>query len=879
MFSPTEILPWDIDDFSGGMTDNYLDGRKNQFQYGDNFVITDNRKLLTRGGSQVSDTTNYLPSYVVANNRTNLLFVFEEFLWEQQGRALYYNDSGYTTMLGPTGNPALPSGLSTNRTSWAYWNHHIILANDSFCTPQKLYKDGSNVFQIRTAGLPELATSPSIAGSNALVYAFANDFKAKYNAHLADAAQHTSGADATNLISVANATDTASLIALITQALTKYTTHESDSQLGALWLYHAGHATATRQLASVVPPTTLAECITRLSDLKSKFNAHDNDGTAHAVAGSHQQALTDPVIRTYIYAFCYTYSYMVGTVTFKDFGTTKIVTLSDVDMPSVTNAAITAIPVISNGLTENYDTAVITVEIYRTIDAGQTLYYVGAVTNGTTVYTDSSSDTTIQSNAVIYTDGDVLDNDTPPKAKYVTVANDICWYAHVKEGTEVHTNRIRQSVKFDIDACPATFYVDVEDEITGIANINIYPIVFCTQRIYRLEGFFDLTGRGSIEKSEISRVTGCQSHLGIVVTLEGIFFPGNDGFYWTDGYQVLKISQELNTTYAALSNKTNIYGTYDATYKRVYWAVQNDSASGDNDAFAIADLKFGVKPDTPFTTASGGTSFAPSAICFYNSYLYRADKRGYLFQHLDSLQTDPKVDTSAVPSAWIKRTIIYNYVSTATNFGNTAVRKWVPKIVFYAKNLSNVSIGINSFNDDSVVPKALKEIRSLSNILWGDSTIVWGTATCIWNYSTLIKAERNFPARGLRCDYKQVQFTNSYTNIENSDTLGTGTIDATLKTVTLTTAPTNIWPENAIDYFISFLADGYVQDFLITARTDTLLTYSDAGNVTVTAVGTKWVIRGYRKNDILNLLNYTIFYSFVSDTQDKYSRSDTGANV
>ncbi len=879
MFSPLQILPWDIDDFSGGMTDNYLDGRKNQFQYGDNFVITDNRKLLTRGGSQISDETNYLPGYLLVNNRTNLMFVFENLLWEQQDRGLYYNDSGYTTLTGPTGNPALPSGASTNRTSWAYWNHHVVLANDSFCTPQKLYKDGSNVFQIRTAGLPALATTPILTGSNALVWAFANDFKAKYNAHLADGAQHTSGVDAANTISAANATNTATLITLVTQALTKYTTHESDSMLGAAWLYHKAQATASRQLASVVPPTTIAECITRLSDLSSKFNAHDNDGTAHGVAGSHQQILATPVARTYIYAFCYTYSYMVGTVTFKDFGPTEIVTLSDVDMPSATNVSISAIPVLANGATENYDTTVITVEIYRTIDAGQTLYYVGAVTNGTTVYTDSSSDTTIQNNnVVIYTDGDVLDNDPPPKAKYVTVANDICWYAHVKEGTEVHTNRIRQSVKFDIDACPETFFVDVEDEIVGIGNINIYPIVLCNERIYRLEGFFDLTGRGFIEKKEISRVTGCTSHLGIVVTLEGLFFPGKDGFYWTDGYQCLKISQEINKTYAALSNKENIYGAYDSTNKRVYWTVQNDTASGDNDAFAIADLKFGVKPDTPFTTASGGASFAPSAICFFESYLYRADKRGYLFQHIDTLQTDPKVDTSAVPADWIVRTIIYNYISTATNFGNTAVRKWVPKIVVYAKNLSNVSIGINGYNDDSVVPKALKEIRVFSNILWGDSTIVWGTATCIWNYSTMIKAERNFPARGLRCDYKQVQFTNSYTNIENSDSLGTGTIDATLKTVTLVTAG-NVWPENAIDYFISFLADSYTQDFLITARTDTVLTYSDAGNVTVTAVGTKWIIRGYRKNDILNLLNYTVFYAYISDTQDKYRSSDTGANA
>lgn len=879
MFSPLQIQPWDIDDFSGGMTDNYLDGRKNQYQYADNFVITDNKKLLTRGGSQVSDTTNYLPNYLLQNNRTNLIFVFEDLLWEQQLRALYYNSSGYTTLTGPTGNPALPSGISTNRTSWAYWNHHIILANDSFCTPQKLYKDGSSIFQIRTAGLPVLATAPTVTGSNALVYAFANSWKTKYNLHCADGAQHTSGVDATNPVTAANATDTASLIALVTQMLTKFTTHEADSQLGAVWLYHKAKATASRVPASVVPPTTVTECVTRLSDLLSKYNAHDNDGTAHGAAGSHQVVLTAPVVRNYIYTFCYTYTYTVGTVTFKDYGTTKIVVASAIDMPSDTNVAITAIPVIANGATENYDTTVITVEIYRTIDAGQTSYYVGAVTNGTAVYTDSSSDTTIQSNAVVYTDGGVLDNDTPPKAKFVTVANDICWYAHVKEGTQVRTNRIRQSIKFDIDSCPATFYTDVEDEITGIANISIYPIVFCKQRIYRLENFFDLTGRGTIDKFEISRVVGCTSHLGIVVTLQGLFFPGNDGFYWTDGYQVYKISTELNTTYAALQNKTNIYGAYDPIYRRVYWAVQKDSSSGDNDAFAIADLKFGISPATPFTTASGGTSFAPSAIAFFNSYLYRADKRGYLFQHLDSLQNDPKVDVLAVPTAWATKTIIYNYVSTATNFGSTSRRKWVPKLIVYAKNISNVSIGINSLNDDSVVPKALKEIRALSNVSWGDSKLVWGDATCVWNYSTLIKAERNFPARGLRCDYKQVQFTNSYTIVENSDTLGVASIDQNAKTVTLYTYPASIWPTDAVDYYISFLADAYVQDFLITARTDSVLTYSDAGNVTLTATNTKWVIRGYRKNDVLNLLNFTILFAYISDTQDKYSKTNTGANA
>lgn len=883
MFSPLITQPYDVDDFSGGITDNYLDCRKNQYQGADNLLITDNKKLMTRGGSEIVDETNYLPGYLISNNRTSLLFAFEDQIFEVQGRNLYYNSSGYATMTGPTGNVAFPAGSLTSKPSWAYWNHHVILTNDAFGSPQKLYKDSGGVFRIRTAGLPALATSPAIAGSNALVFAFANDLKAKYNAHCADAAQHTTAPDATNTISSANASNLATLITLVTEMLSDFTAHEADSQLNSGWAFHKAKATASRAVASAVPPTTLAECITRLSDIKSKFNSHDNDATAHGVGGSHQVILADPVSRTYIYAFVYSYTYTVGTVIFKDFGATTIVEVSGVDMPSVTNAAVTAIPVLANGATENYDTTVIKCEIYRTLDAGQVLYKLGEVTNGTTVYTDSTSDTTLEDSTVIYTDGDVLDFDTPPLCKYVIVANDICWYLHVKEGTEVHTNRFRQSVKFDIDACPGQFYKDLEDEITGGANVGIYPVIFCKERVYRIEGFYDLLGQGFIEAREISRNAGCVSHLGIVVTLEGVFFPGNDGFYWTDAYQVVKISQEINSTYSELvasaNQKAAIYGCYDAINKRVYWGCWQDLSSGDSDCMFIADLKFRNDRDIPFTTASGGTSMAPTALLFFNRFLYRADKRGYLFKHDEDLRTDPKVSTLAVPADWQESAIIYDFRSHGTHFGSVNVRKWVPSMVIHCKNTSNTSLGINSLNDDSTVPNALKEIRVLSNLTWGDSAIEWGDADIIWNYVTMIKALRRFPARTLRCAYKQIQLTNSFTIVDNSDSLGVANVDAVAKTATLVTAPTNVWLENAVDYYLTFSTDSYVKEYQVTARTDSVLSYSDALNTSTTGSNVKWLLKGYRKSDIIHLLNYSINFALLSSTHDPYRVANSGVNA
>jgi hypothetical protein len=326
------------------------------------------------------------------------------------------------------------------------------------------------------------------------------------------------------------------------------------------------------------------------------------------------------------------------------------------------------------------------------------------------------------------------------------------------------------------------------------------------------------------------------------------------------------------------TQKKNIYGAFDQINKRVYWAAQIDPSSGDNDAFFIADLKFGVKADTPFTTASGGSSFAPSAITFFNNTLFRADKRGYLFEHSSNFKTDPKVDVLSDPSDWNVNTIIYDYKSAATNFGTIQVRKWVPSMVVNCRNNSNMSLGINSYNDDSVFARGLKEIRLLSNILWGDSKITWGDPTIIWNYSTLIKAFRRFPAGGLRCSYKQIQLTNSYTIVENSDSLGTADVDSLASSALLTTGPDRIWPPESVDYFISFESDNYSKEYLVTEVVDDALVFSDAAGTAVTASGTKWLLRGYRKSDVLDLLNYSIHFATLSSTQDPFRTANVGNN-
>lgn len=137
--------------------------------------------------------------------------------------------------------------------------------------------------------------------------ALANSLKAIYTRHIADVTQHTTAADATNVITAADAKDLATLITLVSDLLTQYDAHEGDSELAALWLYHAAQETGDASLVSSAAPTTLTECITRLNDLKTKFKTHDDDATSHAVATQYPISVG--------YATCITYKYGVNTET------------------------------------------------------------------------------------------------------------------------------------------------------------------------------------------------------------------------------------------------------------------------------------------------------------------------------------------------------------------------------------------------------------------------------------------------------------------------------------------------------------------------------------------------------------------------------------
>lgn len=108
----------------------------------------------------------------------------------------------------------------------------------------------------------------------------ANVIKASYNGHIADQGVGAEEHDADQgAIATANASDYDTLITLVTDMMAHYVIHNADAIL-VTPVYHVATGGGDA-LASEAAPTSLAEAVARLNDLKAKLNLHYADNVAH----------------------------------------------------------------------------------------------------------------------------------------------------------------------------------------------------------------------------------------------------------------------------------------------------------------------------------------------------------------------------------------------------------------------------------------------------------------------------------------------------------------------------------------------------------------------------------------------------------------------
>ena len=636
------------------------------------------------------------------------------------------------------------------------------------------------------------------------------------------------------------------------------------------------------------------------------------------VLSFYQQNVPVPAIAQYVYGFHYMDTYTVGNLEFEVVGPVTLVgpietpvietavTASQQSLNQYTTVQVAPAPVtISNipplpysSAGTNYDLANIQVNACRTIDAGATLFQLAALPNGQSTYIDSVGDTSATTpgglilidNPTIYTSGNVVNFDPAPQCKYLHIFNGTAYFGGVWDTGQFFANRVRQSIAFAPDSSPRAFYDDFDDIVMGISSTRSNVVVFCKNSTYRSQGQFNSLGQGAMTHERISDTVGCLWASSIVKTELGIFWASQDGFYYTDGNQVIKLSSELNLTYLAMTQtaqqQRNLYGTYDKWHRRVWWSTQPDPGDSDVSQSWVLHLDFGVSTAGVFTTASGGDSYRPSSMLFFQNTQYRGDARGYLFLHSPLYKSDPLVAVGTAATLWNTQPLPYNYTSCAIDFGSTFNRKWVPRISLTSKNEGNYALSIVSINDLGKSQGTLAVMNYNANLRWGTPGIIWGSNTPLWNQVKQPDMWRRFPAGQMRCDFKQIVCTPAQVGLYNSEQYPVGAsanitpvglgATATLAMNVPTGYTSMFWPVDVVGYVIAFSTDGYLAEYPITVLSgDTkTITVSLPTNVTLAAIlaGTHlpWVIRGVNKNGKLSLTAINIHFALMGKEQDAY---------
>lgn len=665
------------------------------------------------------------------------------------------------------------------------------------------------------------------------------------------------------------------------------------------------------------------------------LGAHVTDNTVHNVAKVVSQVLPSvpylpffvPTIAQYVWAFLFTDTYQVEpngiiyTVQSNPVFTAPLETSTIIPpgatvlsqfinlYPNVTylnvqGTNITNLPSLVNTANTNYNTTKLTLDIYRSTDGGTTFFKDISLANGTTTYQDVTSDSVsyanfpaLNTNQPLYTTGGVVGNDQPPQAGCVAILAGYTYYGNIIDTGQAFPNRVRQSLQNSPDSAPATFFDDLDDNIVALAPTRALMIALCGRSVFRLQGNFNSLGQGLIVHEKISTQMGCVSAKSVVQTEIGIFFAGLDGFYYTDGYQLIKITIELNTRYQLYTQSTlqqkRIVGAYDRYNRRINWTMQSTPNDTNPDTIWYFYLDYGVKPQGVFTTASNSVYFRPSSVVAYQGSLVYGHELGYILAFDNNKKTDPIINTAVNPTLWNEAYIPYNFSTCALTFGSIFMRKWTTKIHWLGQNVGNVSAQITSIRDnDAAHPGLLAPVQFNYNPMWGQPNVIWQPGNLInpypWEYDNSLDVWRRFPSGNLRCDQKQIIIQPAFIGIYRSEDwpnfcFASISGSGTTKTVTIATPSgyTNItWPPDVVNYVIAFSTDGYVGQYTILSVGTNTMTISDPNNV-LTTVGTlNWVIRGYKKQQRVRIDSIVVYYDYLGDKNDQYlGKQSSGENT
>lgn len=283
---PLNTNPFEVRNFSGGLTDHQNTGAPNTYLAMDNLLLNGDGEVFTRYGSVVYNAAQ-LPS---GNQRVAKFINYSDdtaLLAFSGTRAFYDNAGTWAEILSPAGGVALPGASASSNFQASEWKRQIFVTSDSQIQPIKIIKDDTLGWRSITAGLPKMASPANYVVATALANAItqANAIRTALLGHVGDATAHKVADTISQGLVGAACTDLPSLLALTSQLILGYQNHFNDYQGAGKYHLPESRFTITtvadQTLAITVPPKILDSAVVILNDLATKLTAHHGKMDIH----------------------------------------------------------------------------------------------------------------------------------------------------------------------------------------------------------------------------------------------------------------------------------------------------------------------------------------------------------------------------------------------------------------------------------------------------------------------------------------------------------------------------------------------------------------------------------------------------------------------
>lgn len=183
------------------------------------------------------------------------------------------------------------------------------------------------------------------------------------------------------------------------------------------------------------------------------------------------------------------------------------------------------------------------IELYRTEAAGTIFYKITSVSNPTlndstidsVTIVDTTSDTDLIDNEVLYTTGGVLDNIAAPSSSIIERFNDRVFLAGLEDENRLQFSKLRfEGTPVEFNDTLTIQMNDVGDRITALKAMDNKLIIFKETAIYYIsgDGPNNLGQQDTFIKPElISSDIGCTEINSTVLTPLGMMFKSEKGIY------------------------------------------------------------------------------------------------------------------------------------------------------------------------------------------------------------------------------------------------------------------------------------------------------------------------------------------------------------